>query len=182
MRTRIVGWVALGILIGAVVGPPVVNAATQLVTIKSAGSNAKAKVTGQGAIKVDTEASVGQGFLNTFALTFPAGVATIAEGSANTTVPADVGLITNVVVDLPTGQGAVTVTLTDDIGEIWQGTVDGTGRHLNDTFDNGLIWVGNLRVALSATGAEFSVTGVVVGGAQTERSAARSEILKAVRR
>lgn len=182
MRKRFVAWVALGILIGAVVGPPMVKAATQLVTIKGAGSNNKAKVTGQGAFKVDTEANVTQGLLDTFALTFPAGVSTIVEGSANTTVPADIGLVTNVVVDLPTGQGAVTVTLTDDIGEIWQGTVDGAGRHLNDTFDNGLIWVGDLSVTVSGTGAEFSVTGVAVGGVQNERSTARSEILRAVRR
>lgn len=181
MRTRVVAWVALGILIGAVVGPPMVNAASQLVTIKSAGSNNKAKVTGQGAIKVDTEANVSQGFLDTFALTFPAGVATVAEGSASTTVPADFGILTNVVVDLATGQAAVTVTLTDDIGEIWQGTVDGTGRHLNDAFDSGLIWVGNLSVTISGSGADFSLTGVVVGGAQSERSAARAEILKAAR-
>jgi hypothetical protein len=170
MNKRVVALVAAGILVGAVVGPPVVQAATSLVTLKGAGTNNKAKVTGRGALKIDTEADVIQGLLATLAISTPAGVETFAQGTATTTIPASLGLLTNAVVDLPSGNGPVTVSLADEIGEIWQGTVDGGGRHLNDTFDSGLVWVGNLQVTVTGTGAEFTLDGLTLGGFRSDRS------------
>lgn len=170
MNKRAIGLVVTGILLGAIVGPPVVQAATSLVTIKGAGTNNKAKVTGRGALKIDTEATATQGFLDTFAVSTPAGVETFAQGAATTTVPANLGLLTNAVVDLPSGNGPVTVSLADELGEIWQGTVDGSNRHLNDTFDSGLIWIGNLQVTVSGTGAEFTLDGLTLGGFRSKRT------------
>ena len=170
MNKRVVGLVVVGILAGAILGPPVVQAATSLVTIKGAGTNNKAKVTGRGALKIDTEAGVTQGLLNTLAISTPAGVETFAQGAASTTVPAQIGILTNAVVDLPSGNGPVTVALADDLGEIWQGTVDGGGRHLNDTFDSGLVWVGDLQVTVTGTGAEFTLDGLTLGGFRSGRS------------
>jgi FlaG/FlaF family flagellin (archaellin) len=182
MNKRAIALVVAGILVGAIVGPPVVQAATQLVTLKGAGSNNKAKVTGQGALRIDTEAGVTQGLLDTLAISTPAGVETFSQGTASTTVPATLGLLTNAVVDLPSGQGPVTVSLADDLGEIWQGTVDGGDRHLNDTFDSGLIWVGDLQVTVTGTGAEFTLDGLTLGGFSGGRSGYLERSREALRR
>ncbi|MGH2747389.1 MAG: hypothetical protein ACRDKB_05645 [Actinomycetota bacterium] len=182
MNKRIVAVAVACLLVGAIIGPPVVDAATQLVTIKGAGSKNKAKVTRAGAIKVDTEADVEVGFLHTLSLTTPLGVATIVEGTANATVPADFGVITNAVLDLPSGAGPVTVTLEDTFGEIWQGTVDDGGRHLNDTFDSGLIWVGNLDITVTGSGAQYSLDGLVVSALQGEDLPGRQQELERLRK
>jgi hypothetical protein len=182
MNKRVIALVAAGILIGAVIGPPVVQAATQLVTLKGAGTNNKAQVTGRGALKIDTEAGVTQGLLDTLAISTPAGVETFAQGNASTTVPANLGILTNAVVDLPSGQGPVTISLADDLGEIWQGTVDGSDRHLNDTFDSGLVWIGDLQVTVTGTGAEFTLDGLTLGGFSSGRSGYLERSRAALRR
>lgn len=183
MNKRVVAVAVVCLFLGAIIGPPVVNAATQLVTIKGAGTNSKAKVTGQGQLKIHTESvEFIPGFLTTLSFTTPNGVVPFAQGSASQVVPAEFGVLTNAVVDLPTGQGTVTVTLADQFGEIWQGTVDGGNRHLNDTFDSGLIWEGNLQVTVSGTGAEFTLDGIVIGGAQSRESQARHKALSEFRR
>lgn len=45
---RVAGLLALGILVGYVIGPPIVQAATSLVTIQGGGSTHKAKVDSTG--------------------------------------------------------------------------------------------------------------------------------------
>jgi hypothetical protein len=55
---RVAGLLALGILVGYVVGPPIVQAASSLVTIQGAGSTHKARVDASGRLSVNTEASV----------------------------------------------------------------------------------------------------------------------------
>jgi hypothetical protein len=45
---RVVGLVAIGVLVGSVIGPPIVQAASSLVTIQGAGSTHKAKVDSTG--------------------------------------------------------------------------------------------------------------------------------------
>lgn len=55
---RVAGLLALGILVGYVVGPPIVQAASSLVTIQGGGSTHKAKVDASGRLLVNTEASV----------------------------------------------------------------------------------------------------------------------------
>lgn len=55
---RVAGLLALGILVGYVIGPPIVQAATSLVTIQGGGSTHKAKVNASGQLSVNTEAAV----------------------------------------------------------------------------------------------------------------------------
>ena len=51
---RVAGLLALGMLVGYVIGPPIVQAATSLVTIQGAGSTHKAKVDSTGRLLVNT--------------------------------------------------------------------------------------------------------------------------------
>jgi len=55
---RVAGLLAIGVLVGSVIGPPIVQAATSLVTIQGAGSTHKAKVSSTGRLYVDSEAAV----------------------------------------------------------------------------------------------------------------------------
>jgi hypothetical protein len=55
-RWRGVALVASGLFVGSILGPPVVQAATSLVTIEGAGSTNKAKVNSAGELKVNGEA------------------------------------------------------------------------------------------------------------------------------
>src|SRR5438132_10824807 len=73
-RWRAVLLVTAGLLVGYIIGPPVVHAATSLVTIQGAGSTNKAKVTKQGRLLVANQGKYfGDGSLFTFALTEPDG-------------------------------------------------------------------------------------------------------------
>jgi hypothetical protein len=174
------------LVVGALLVPSAVNAAAQLVTIKGAGNNNKARVTGKGALKIDTEANLFQGAIDTNAFTIPAGLfSTIVEGTSTISPPFSVGLVTHVSVDLPSGNGPVTVTLKDNFGIIWQGTVDGSNRHIDAAFENLLIWgQGGLQVEVSGTGAEFTVDGFGFtpgSGTSSKRAAAGARVLESLR-
>lgn len=173
-RGRLVVVAVTAAVIGGVLGPPIVRAATKAVTIKGAGN--KAKVTNRGALSVDTEAQENFGALDTNAFTLPGGVLPIEVGASGV-VASDTGFLTNVVVDAPTAAGEVTVTLTDNFGEIWQGTVQ-SGGHLNDVLQNGIVWSGNLTVTVSPSGqADVFLYGQAFGsGASSEREDARDEV------
>jgi hypothetical protein len=138
-RWRAVLLVTAGLLVGYVIGPPVVHAATSLVTIQGAGSTYKAKVTKQGRLFVDTEAGTFGDYLKTFASTFPDGATVIAGGTSSSGQDIKkngVGTVTGVEVDVPPGPPAnpirVQLVRVKDGQVIWQGTVMGTGGHLND--------------------------------------------------
>jgi hypothetical protein len=52
---RVAGLLAIGVLVGSVIGPPIVQAATSLVTIQGAGSTHKAKVDSTGRLLVNSK-------------------------------------------------------------------------------------------------------------------------------
>jgi hypothetical protein len=186
MSKRVVLLMVVSAVVGATLVPPVVDAATQLVTIKGAGNNNKAKVTGGGRLRMDTEAATTiPGSLDTTAFTVPGvGMIPFATGTASTAVPADAAILTHITVDLPSGNGPATVTLTDDFGLVWKGTVEEGSRHLDAAFETGSLWgPGGLQVDVEGTGAEWVVAGVPIdlaGNPSSRREAAKAA-MKALR-
>ncbi len=180
MSKRVVLLMSVSAVVGAMLVPPVVDAATQLVTIKGAGNNNKAKVTGGGRLRMDTEAATTiPGSLDTTAFTVPGlGMFPFATGTGSTAVPADAAILTHISVDLPTDDGPVTVTLTDDFGLVWKGTVEDGSRHLDAAFETGSLWgPGGLQVDVAGTGADWIVSGIpiqIAGDPANRREAAKA--------
>ena len=178
MNRKIVLLMVVSAVLGAALVPPVVDAATQLVTIKGAGNNNKAKVTGGGRLRIDTEAIESlSGALDVLAFSIPGGgMFTFDEGNASTALPFELALLTHVGLDLPTGNGPVTLTLSDQFGTIWQGTVDGTNRHIDAAFETGMIWGPDLQVTVAGTGAHYTLDGIPFqGGAAAGKRSATAE-------
>jgi hypothetical protein len=142
-RWRAVLLITAGLLVGYVIGPPIVHAATSLVTIQGAGSTNKAKVTKQGRLFVDTEAGTFGDYLKTFASTYPDGGTLIARGTSVADLEENHdGIVTGVLLDVPpngVGTGAVMLQMVrkSDGAVIYQGTVPGTGGHLSDQVNGG---------------------------------------------
>ena len=176
-RARLVVIAIAAALVGALVGPPIVRAATKAVTLKGSGN--KAKVTNQGALRVDTEARESFGALDTTAFTLPGGVVLVAFGNGDFTLSSDFGFLTNIVIDAPDASGEVTATISDEIGILWQGTVQ-PGEHLNDELQDGIVWSGDLSIQVSAPGqADYFLYGQAFGSgtAGAEREAAREKVM-----
>lgn len=156
-RLRLAGLVLVGGILGYLIGPPIVHAATDLVTIKGAGSTNRARVDSTGRLQVNTEASttsVGQRSL----LTVPGGVQVLKRGGATTTAPGP-GVVTAVVVDVrPKASEPVRILIDTSTGFVWRGIVK-PGEHLSDTFGGGVFYEGTLRITVTGKGAKFAVYG-----------------------
>jgi len=164
-RARTVGFILVAGLVGYLIGPPIANALTTVV-IKSGATGNIANVDGTHALFVNTEASANilQGFLNTFSEQVPFGGDVLLSGTTNKS-KANQGTIDSIVVDNTTGSPA-TVTITDLRGpdpdvQVWKGTIP-AGGHVNDSFDGGIFFLGNLQV-VDPGGAQFFVYGYTSG-------------------
>jgi hypothetical protein len=156
-RSRTVGLVLIAGLLGYLIGPPIVEAASTIVTIKGAGTTHRAKVSRAGRLRVDTEASrvlIG----NASVTTVPGGVHLLKEGTATTSGPGP-GVVTAVVLDVPpAAPGPVKVSITTSTTFVWEGTAP-PGQHLSDTFGGGMFYEGNLNITITGAGGRFAVYG-----------------------
>jgi hypothetical protein len=162
-RARTVGLVLLGLVVGYLIGPPIVQAAAQLVVIKDSSSSAKARVS-SGRLRVDTEASAlpdGLGATGIVSLTEPLGMELFATGTgATTAVPSGQATISSILVDGPaTGTYSISITANHDcdggttpVQTIWQGSAN-DGAHLFDSFEGGLFVCAPVAVTQTGTGA-----------------------------
>lgn len=130
-KARMVALLVLGGVVGYVIGPPVVQAATNLVTVKDPQTNAKARVT-NGNLWTNSSGSV------LYALT--ESVPDVLIISSNTdSAKTGAGYLSGVSVNVSNG-GSQPVTVNIRKGSsqtgviVWQGTIESTG-HLNDEFD-----------------------------------------------
>jgi hypothetical protein len=153
-RTRAAGLVVLGVLVGYLAGPTVVQAAGRLVTIEGAGSTNQAKVTNSGRLAVDTEAVVSDGLLGVFSPRDPAEV--IASGESVDSTINGSGVIVGVLLD--STQTDNITRITDANGLVWAG---GFGFvHTFDALEQGFSFVGPLTIDVPG---ETAVRYVVYG-------------------
>jgi hypothetical protein len=110
-RLRIVGLVAAAMIAGYLIGPPVVEAATSLVTIQGAGSNHKARVSSAGRLLIDSEANVVAGRL-LVDTGLGGSIHVLASGLEDKTVGVN-GVITGVLAVRMGGSGLTTITDAD---------------------------------------------------------------------
>src|SRR5919198_5275976 len=72
--SRVVLLLLAGLMVGYFIGPPIVHAATSLVTIQGGGSTHKARVDSKGRLSVNTEAAtLADGSMLTTSFTAPLG-------------------------------------------------------------------------------------------------------------
>ena len=181
-------------LVGYIIGPPIVQAATSAVKISSGTKASQLKVSG-GRGLVDTEADTepagvlfsGRTILTSvdFGLVFTqaGGGAMMGSGTSSGTACANTSIVSAFVVDGNSNTSPVTVTVSGDrdfggaegATDIWQGTV-GPGGHLNDTMDGGIFLGGPLTVAVAGTGAKWYAYGVCFSGT----ASAKSVVLRAL--
>ena len=178
-RFAVVGMVLAAGVAGYLVGPPLVQAATSLVTIQGAGSTNRAKVTSSGRLRVDTEAGVDRGRLSVL----PRGGFTSTTGSSVFTAPFGLPVVlasgTTNGTDLGGDSGVLTTVVAGDVGTTvtadtncdgnpgdlaWQNS--GTG-HFSDTFEGGIFYCGPLNVVLQGgpTGHPWLLYGYKLGPA-----------------
>jgi hypothetical protein len=151
-------------LVGYVIGPPIVSAATSQFELKGYPSGWRANVLPNSRrLMIDTEATTSliPGALDTTAGGYPLGLTKLYSGSATSSF-AEQGVISAINVDNP-GAGTVTVALSHAGGALWQGTA-GPGQHLNDTFDGGVFY-DDLTVTVTGTGGTFWIYGYSFGAA-----------------
>src|SRR6266511_913453 len=141
--SRVVVAVAVAAALGSLIGAPIANAVSSLVTIQGAGTNNKAKVDNGGQLLVrtsDRSSSV-------FALTEPSGETVLASGSASVAKSTGKSCsdIVGISVDVSApGTQPVTVTLrkgnVQGSGQIiWQGTVPTGVGHLDYAWDQSIL-------------------------------------------
>lgn len=131
-RGRTVGLVLVAGLVGYLIGPPLVQAATNNVLIKDPSSARKARVLTGGALKVRPEGG--------FTTVFPGGVDLIQWGSGMSEVCSTEAVITEIVVNGGGTSADVSLSLeVDGTGrvDIWAATVPADGR-VADAFGYGL--------------------------------------------
>jgi len=161
-RSRAAVLIAVGLIVGYFIGPPIASAVGSLVTIKGAGTNSKARVTRTGSLKVDTEACVTGGYMCAFAFTQADGASIIARGTAtrNNAVPKNRLVLASVVLDVSSSASVpVQVIIRDAAGRLlWVGTA-APGGHLNDQFDGGIFATGPADVTVTGTGANYLLYG-----------------------
>jgi hypothetical protein len=161
-RAGIVLAILLAGLVGYVIGPPIVSAATSQVEIKGFPSGWRANVTANSRrLLVDTEATTAviPGNLDVSSANYPLGLSKLLSGSVTSGLT-EAGVISAINLD-NTGATSVTVAISDSDGTLWQGTA-GPGQHLNDTFDGGLLF-DTLTVAVTGSGATFWIYGYLFG-------------------
>jgi hypothetical protein len=130
-KARMAALIVLGGLIGYVIGPPVVQAATNLVTVKDPQTSAKARVT-NGNLWTDSTGSV------VYALTRSVADVLIVSDNGDA-AKTGAGYLSGVSVNVSTaGSQPVTVNIRKGSSQtgviVWQGTIESIG-HLHDEFD-----------------------------------------------
>ncbi len=130
-RARVVAILLAGGIAGYVVGPPVVQAATNAVTIKDPQTASKARVV-QGNLWTNATGSV------VYALTEPIGEVLLISGN-DSNAKTGSGDLTGVSMNVSSaGSSPVTINIRKGASSsgviIWQGTVEGIG-HLHDVFE-----------------------------------------------
>jgi hypothetical protein len=147
-RARMAVVLLAGGIIGYLVGPPVVQAATNVVTIKDPQTPSKARVT-QGNLWTDASGSV------VYALTEPLGEVLLISGN-NDNSKSGSGDLTGVSMNVSSaGSSPVTINVrkgTSSSGVIiWQGTVEGIG-HLHDVFEQAVTIASGFNVQVLNSG------------------------------
>ena len=140
---RSVALVVTGMVVGFLIGPPVVHAAGSLVTIVSGTNNNQANVTADHRLFVDTEGSItkigGSSHVNVAAR--PGADPVVNFGSGNSEA-AFCAVMTAIVVD---GNAGGTVLLATEGTEVWRGTLPTGGGHIGDSFSTG-VFTGEMDV------------------------------------
>jgi hypothetical protein len=170
-RAGIVTAILLVGLVGYLIGPPIVSAATSQVQIKGYPSGWRANVTPTTRrLMIDTEATTAliPGNLDTTSAGYPFGLTKLFSGSVTQTF-LEQGVISAINLDNP-GTGTVTVNMSHAGGTLWQGTA-GPGQHLNDTFDGG-VFFDELTVTVTGTGATYWIYGFSFGSSSAFEGAA----------
>jgi hypothetical protein len=181
-------------MVGYIIGPPIVQAATSAVKITSGSTASQLKIS-SGMAKVDTEAVTTQSSVFTtgpaivtqvdfgLVLAEAAGQNVIGQGaSTNASACPNTSIVAAIVADGATNSGNVTITVTGDTDfngsggdPVWQGTLN-PGDHIDDTMDGGIFVGGPLAVNVSGTGANWYVYGLCFSSA----AAAKSPIVRAI--
>ncbi|HUL85041.1 MAG TPA: hypothetical protein VLX89_05935 [Actinomycetota bacterium] len=176
MRTtkvaKVTGLVLAAAIAGYLVGPPLAQAAANLVTIKDPKTAQKVRVTA-GNLWTDATGSL--------VYTSDAGNTVIVSGAGNAT-KSGTGEISGISFDVPNTNNAL-ATLTVRKGTspglgviIWQGTISGASGHLEAPLNQSVYVKSGFNVVLGvdagATGEQYEIYGVGFGVAFT--SAARS--------
>lgn len=168
-RARTVGLILVAGLVGYLIGPPIVSAATNLVIIKDSGSSRKARVLTGGAVKVRPDGG-STTLAGGFVFTGAGGYEMFADGTGNQPTTCDLdAIISGIVVDGGASPGTVTVTADTDFdgadGDlVWQGTAP-AGGHLNDTFDSGVYVWPDVDVTVTGTVGRWFLYGLCFGNA-----------------
>jgi hypothetical protein len=159
------GLVAVGLLVGYLIGPTIAEAAGSLVSIRSCCSAKVAKVNGSHQLETHTSASNS----SVFAFTEPSGETVLVSSNGTADVSRAAGPYNDIVgvsMDVSAaGASPVTLTLRDGstIGSgkiIWQGTIQTTG-HLDWSAPNALF-------IPSGAGKGFNVHVANAGGATVQ--------------
>jgi len=129
-KTWIAAVLVAGAVIGYIIGPPVVQAATNLVTVKDSKTQAKARVT-NGNLWTDSTGSV------VYALTQPLSDLLLISSNADSSKDGQ-GYLSGIAVNVSTaGSSPVTVNIRKGSSStgvvVWQGSIEGVG-HLHDDF------------------------------------------------
>ena len=140
--------VAVGVVVGSVIGPPIVRAASTIVTIQGTGTTNRAAVTDHHRLRVDTEAGVkrittlpGENGAYLRVATQPGGGTVVDSGVADSPFTL-CAVMTAISVD---GGSAGTVSLSTDGGRVWEGTLPAGGGHIGDSFPDG-VFTGEMLV------------------------------------
>jgi hypothetical protein len=153
---RVGGLVLAAAIVGYLIGPPIAQAATSLVTVKDSKTNGKARVTA-GNLWVDAT--------NSLVYTVPNGETVLVSGSTSAiSTTSAYGEISGISLDVPAGSLPVTLTVrkgrVSGAGTIiWQGTLAAAG-HLDQSFSQDIF--------LSTTTGGFNAVVTNAGGATVQ--------------
>lgn len=178
-RIRTVGLVVVAGLIGYLIGPPIVEAATNLVVIKDSSTSRKARVVTGGALRVQPyggRTDVSKSTVFNIAL----GTDRFAEGTVAELACDSYGWLSGVVLNGPSS-GSYGVTLFgDDADEdqtpndiIWSGTVQADGHISDSFFDGGVFWDTSLSVSYTGVGGRWILYGLCTGNPSLRPQKAR---------
>jgi hypothetical protein len=152
--------VMAGFLVGYMIGPPIVSAATSIVTIQGAGSTNRARVNAAHRLLVDTEAAVkkirhlpGENGKYLRVATQPGGGLIVNEGNGGSS-RAFCAVMTAIVID---GNAGGRVTLATEGTLVWTAKLPPGGGHIADDFPDG-VFTGEMDVT-APSGIDWIVYG-----------------------